>query len=73
MDDSGTDIAAALDFTSTIFSVGELKRIILITDGCDTTDEGSIVSAVERLKAKDIKLDTIYVDSNLTEEDAQDR
>ena len=65
VDDSGTNIAAALDYTSTIFSVGELKRIILITDGCDTTSAGSVVSAVERLESKDIKLDTIYVDSNL--------
>ena len=71
VDDSGTDIASALDFTSTIFSEGELKRIILITDGCDTTSEGSIVSAVERLAAKEIKLDTIYVDSNLKEGDTE--
>ena len=71
VDDSGTDIAAALDFTSTIFSEGELKRVILITDGCDTTSEGSIVSAVERLKAKDIKLDTVYFDSNLKEGDSE--
>jgi len=71
VDDSGTDIAAALDFTSTIFSEGELKRIILITDGCDTTSGGSVVSAVERLSAKKIKLDTIYVDSNLSADDAE--
>ncbi len=65
VDDSGTDIAGALDETSTYFSEGELKRIILITDGCDTASEGSVTSAVERLKAKKIKLDAVYVDSNL--------
>ena len=69
VDASGTDIAQALDFTSTIFSEGELKRIILITDGCDNTTSGKIIPAVERLAAKDIKLDTIYVDSNLGEGD----
>ena len=65
VDTSGTDIAGALDETSTYFSEGELKRIILITDGCDTASEGSVTSAVERLKAKKIKLDAVYVDSNL--------
>ena len=65
VDDSGTNIAAALDKTSTYFSEGELKRIILITDGCDTNSEGSVISAIERLEAKNIKLDTVYVNSNL--------
>ena len=67
VDKSGTDIAAALDATSTYFSEGELKRIILITDGCDTTSGGDVVAAVERLRAKNIKLDAVYVDSNLAE------
>ena len=67
VDGSGTNISAALDYTSTLFSEGELKRIILITDGCDTNNEGSVVSAVERLRAKEIKLDTVYVNSNLKE------
>ena len=65
VDESGTDIAGALDFASTLFSEGELKRLILITDGCDTTSEGSVVSAVGRLAVKNIRLDTVYVDSNL--------
>ena len=70
VDASGTDIAAALDFTSTIFSEGELRRIILITDGCDNVS-GNTVSAIERLEALDIKLDTIYVNSNLSSEDKE--
>ena len=71
VDASGTDIAAALDFTSTIFSEGELKRIILITDGCDTVSSGNTISAIERLEALDIKLDTVYVDSNLSTSDKE--
>ena len=67
VDDSGTDIAAALDYTSTLFSTGEIKRIVLITDGADTTYDGSVVAAIERLQAKNIKLDAVYVDSNLKE------
>ena len=71
VDDSGTDIAAALDFTSTLFSENELKRIIVITDGFDTTAEGKTAAAVERVVAKDIKIDTIYLDNNLKEGDSE--
>ena len=67
VDDTGTNIAGALDYTATLFSEGEIKRIILITDGNDTTYDGSAVAAVERLVAKDIRIDAVYVDSNLKE------
>lgn len=72
VDTSGTNIVGALDYTSTLFSEGELKRIILITDGFDTTsDNNGLVSAVERLEAKNIKLDAIYINSNLQEGDEE--
>ena len=67
VDDSGTDIAAALDYTSTLFSAGEIKRIILITDGFSTTSDGSTAAAVDRLVAKGIKLDAVYLNNNLVE------
>ena len=67
VDKSGTNIAAALDYTATLFSQGEIKRIILITDGFDTTSDGSTAAAVQRLVAKGIKLDAIYLDNNLRE------
>ena len=71
VDKSGTDIAAALDYTATLFSKGEIKRIILITDGFSTTADGSTAAAVQRLVAKDIKLDAIYLDNNLREGDQE--
>ena len=71
VDDSGTDIASAIDFTSTLFSEGELKRIILITDGFDTTSDGSTAAAVERAIAKDIKIDAVYLDNNLRDGEAE--
>ena len=71
VDTSGTNIAAALDFASTIFSEGELKRIVLITDGCDNVSGGDTISAIERLQSQDIKLDTIYVNSNLSAGDKE--
>ena len=69
VDKSATDIAAALDATSTFFSTDEIKRIVLITDGYETTGDGKAVSAVERLIANDIKLDVIYLDNNLKDGD----
>ncbi len=71
VDDSGTDIAAALDYTATLFSKNEIKRIVLITDGSDTTYDGSVVAAIERLAAKNIKIDAVYVDSNLEDDDRE--
>ena len=71
VDASGTDIASALDFTATLFGEGELKRIVLITDGCDTVSEGAVAASVERLVAKEIKIDTVYVDSNLKAEERE--
>ena len=67
VDDSATDIASAIDFTSTLFSEGEIKRIILITDGFSTTSEGKVASAVSRAVAKDIKIDAVYLNNNLRE------
>ena len=71
VDDSGTDIASALDYTSTLFSENEIKRIVLITDGFETTREGSTAAAVERLSAKGILIDTVYLDNNLREGDKE--
>ena len=71
VDDSGTDIAKALDFTSNLFGAGEIKRIVLITDGFSTTAEGETAAAVERAVAKGVKIDTIYLDNNLKEGESE--
>ena len=65
VDKSETNIAGALDFAWRQFGQGEIKRVILMTDGCDTSEEGSVISAIERLKANNVKIDTVYVDSSL--------
>ncbi len=71
VDDSGTNIAAAINEVSTYFSEGELKRIILITDGFDTTADGTVAAAVENAVAKDIKIDAVYLDNNLKDGEAE--
>ncbi|MBQ7379434.1 MAG: VWA domain-containing protein [Clostridia bacterium] len=69
VDDSATDIAAALEYTATLFSDGVIKRVVLLTDGKQTDDHaaGELISAVEHLYAENIALDTIYVDNNVNE------
>ena len=71
VDDSATNIAAALDFTATLFSKNEIKRIILITDGLSTTADGETARAVRSLVSKGIKLDAVYLDNNLKEGDLE--
>ena len=71
VDDSGTDIASALNFTATLFSKDEIKRIILITDGFSTDSDGSVAAAVRNLEAKGIKLDSVYLDNNLQDGESE--
>ncbi len=71
VDDSGTDIASALNYTATLFSKDEIKRIILITDGFSTDTDGSTTAAVRNLEAKGIRLDAIYLDNNLQEGESE--
>ncbi len=69
IDDSATDISGALEYAGGLFSSNVIKRIILITDGNETSSNatGELVSAVEALYAKDIQIDAIYLDDNLPE------
>ena len=65
VDDNGTNIAAAIDYTSMLFSEDEIKRIVLITDGFATSSDGSTASAIANAAAKGIKIDTVYLNNNL--------
>ena len=69
VDTTATNIASALGYTETLFGKDVIKRIILITDGCDTVnkDVGTIASTVERLTENGVKIDTIFLDSTLGE------
>ena len=67
VDDSCTDIASAIDYAATLFSVGEIKRIVLITDGFVTASDGNAGAAILRAAEMGIKVDAIYLDNNLHE------
>ena len=69
VDISETNIVSALDFAATQFSGNVIKRIVLITDGKETDDRdpSSLKKAVDRLALQNIKVDAIYLDSNIRE------
>ena len=68
-DDSATDIAGALEYAAGLFSEGVIKRVVLLTDGKQTSADGTsaLISAVEHLYADNIALDTVFVDNNVGE------
>ena len=73
LDNSATDIAGALRFTESLFEGDTLKRIILITDGNDTVSNNasSVASVVERLTENDIKVDAIFLDNKVKEDETE--
>lgn len=73
VDVSATNISEALNFTAGKFASDTIKRIVLITDGRETSDnaEGKLISAIENLYAKNIYIDAVYLDSNLKEDDKE--
>ena len=73
VDKSATDISSALNFTADKFSPDTIKRVVLITDGRETTQnaEGRLISAIENLYAKNIYVDAVYIDSNLSDNDKE--
>ncbi len=68
VDDTESNISEALEYTGTLFKDGVLKRIILITDGRETypEDANKLKRTVDALTAKNIKVDAIFLDDNIT-------
>lgn len=68
VDDSGTDIASALEYANTLFSNDAIKHVVLLTDGKETTGSSTaLLQAVESLYANNVYIDVVYVDNNLEE------
>ena len=68
VDDSGTDIASAIDYAASLFEEGVIKRIVLITDGKQTDAKGvsRLIASIENLYAEGIYIDTVFLDNNIT-------
>ncbi len=73
VDDSSTDIAGALEYTGELFKDDVIKRIVLITDGhqSDESDDYALNRAVDGLEAKNIRVDAIYLDDNITQNEKE--
>ncbi len=65
-----TDISSAIDYAVNMFDGDVIKRIVVITDGKQTkaNSAGELAAAVDNAYAKDIYIDAIYLDNNLTED-----
>ncbi len=66
IDDSETDIGAALKYATTLFEDNVIKRIVIISDGEDTNNN-DLVSIVDSMSTDDIYVDAIYIDNNIKE------
>ncbi|MGM9969584.1 MAG: VWA domain-containing protein [Anaeroplasma sp.] len=67
IDQSGTDIASALRYTSSLFNNNVIKRIVLITDGGENNN-GSVSSVVSELTQQRVYVDAIFLDNNIKDD-----
>ena len=71
VDQSGTDVVAALAYVGNLFSASRhasaKKRVVLITDGkqTDESDSGALRRAVSALNQDGVVVDAIYLDNNV--------
>lgn len=68
-DTSATDIAAAIQYTATLFKNPDSGKIVLITDGKETDEKA--LTAVKYVTSQNTKLDVAYVPSNFDGNDVQ--
>ncbi len=75
LDTSATDIVAALDYTESLFAADTINRVVLITDGNDTMPQNqskdTLAATVERMVGNGIKVDAIFLDNTLGEDDTE--
>ena len=69
VNDSETDIAAALSYAEKLYSDNSIKRLVLITDGVSTgvSGDSDVARVVNNLFSADITVDAIFLDTNLKE------
>lgn len=68
VDDTETNISEALEYAGSLFKEDVIKRIVVITDGKETYPEDSnkLKRTVDGLVAKNIKVDAIFLDDNIS-------
>ncbi len=73
VNDSATDILAALRYVSGEFSENAIKRIVLYTDGMssDPNVNSGLIREIENLSERNVYVDVVYIDSSLSPEDIE--
>ncbi len=69
-DTGATDILSALKFADSLYRDSTIKRLVLYTDGLSTDPEvnGELARTVADMKERDVYIDVVYIDSNLSED-----
>ncbi len=72
VDNSSTNIKAALTRAASLFTGNAVRRIVLITDAKDTSGmfDGAIAT-IDALHNAEVYIDAIYIDSNTTSSDKE--
>lgn len=65
IDQSGTDIAAAMRYAGNLFDDNVIKRIVLITDGVETVSTDNTVKVITALKNDGVLIDAVYLNDNI--------
>lgn len=70
VDKSATDIISALRYTGELFREDVIKRIVLITDGRQTSesDANALKRQVDALAERNIHVDAIFLDDNIKDD-----
>ncbi len=70
---SGTDIIGALKYTGRLFREDVIKRIVLITDGRQTSesDANALKRQVDALAERNVHVDAIFLDDNIREDERE--
>ncbi|MBE6663329.1 MAG: VWA domain-containing protein [Ruminococcaceae bacterium] len=70
---SSTNIVNAIRFTKELFPDNSIKKMVLISDGkdTDTSARGRLVAEVESLTQNNIRLDAIFLDNNLKDNEKE--
>lgn len=69
VDKSATNIQEGLLYTASLFQNDQKKRIVLLSDGKQT--DGDVLSCIDQLSNENIRVDAVYLNSDLTTEQAE--
>ncbi|MDE7214395.1 MAG: VWA domain-containing protein [Clostridia bacterium] len=67
IDQSATDIAAAMRYAGNLFDDEVIKRIVVITDGVETVSTNDTIKVVNALRNDGVIIDAVFLNDNISE------